>query len=214
MIENVTPILRVEDIARSRRYYVETLGFSLDWDAEAMISVSRDGKSIMLCEREQGQPGTWLWIGVEDADALFAEVSAGARASAPRRGISPGPTSSRSRIPTATCCVSAPSRSRARPTAYSRADRSRSGPVRARRAVRLSLAPRAGSCFADDRVPRRADPTRAGLAQLVEHLICNQDVGGSSPSAGTKITKFHRMLRRVIEAMRRAFRSVSTPCPQ
>jgi hypothetical protein len=26
----------------------------------------------------------------------------------------------------------------------------------------------------------------AGLAQLVEHLICNQGVGGSSPSAGTK----------------------------
>ena len=26
---------------------------------------------------------------------------------------------------------------------------------------------------------------RAGLAQLVEHLICNQGVVGSSPSAGT-----------------------------
>lgn len=25
----------------------------------------------------------------------------------------------------------------------------------------------------------------AGLAQLVEHLICNQRVGGSSPSTGT-----------------------------
>jgi uncharacterized glyoxalase superfamily protein PhnB len=41
-----------------------------------MISVSRDQKSIMLCEREQGQPGTWLWIGVDDADVLFAEFSA------------------------------------------------------------------------------------------------------------------------------------------
>ena len=27
---------------------------------------------------------------------------------------------------------------------------------------------------------------KAGLAQLVEHLICNQGVGGSNPSAGTK----------------------------
>jgi predicted enzyme related to lactoylglutathione lyase len=89
MIENVTPILRVDDIARSRRYYVETLGFSLDWDADAMISVSRDGKSIMLCEREQGQPGTWLWIGVEDADVLFAEVSArGARIRTPPQNFS------------------------------------------------------------------------------------------------------------------------------
>ena len=76
MIENVTPILRVEDVDASRRYYVETLGFSLDWDADGMISVSRDGKSIMLCEGAQGQPGTWLWIGVDDADALLAEFVA------------------------------------------------------------------------------------------------------------------------------------------
>jgi uncharacterized glyoxalase superfamily protein PhnB len=75
LIENVTPILRVENLEASRHYYVETLGFSLDWDAGPMISVSRDGKSIMLCERAQGQPGAWLWIGVEDADALFAEFS-------------------------------------------------------------------------------------------------------------------------------------------
>jgi hypothetical protein len=29
----------------------------------------------------------------------------------------------------------------------------------------------------------------AGLAQLVEHLICNQGVGGSNPSAGTSKIK-------------------------
>ena len=75
-VENVTPILRVQDLEVSRRYYIQKLGFALDWDAGGMISVSRDHKSIMLCEREQGQPGTWLWIGVDDADALFAELSA------------------------------------------------------------------------------------------------------------------------------------------
>jgi catechol 2,3-dioxygenase-like lactoylglutathione lyase family enzyme len=79
-IEHVTPILRVQDIEASRSYYVQTLGFSLDWDAGRMISVSRNDQSIMLCEREQGQPGTWLWIGVDDADVFFAEFSAkGAR---------------------------------------------------------------------------------------------------------------------------------------
>jgi catechol 2,3-dioxygenase-like lactoylglutathione lyase family enzyme len=60
VIENVTPILRVEDLDASRRYYIETLGFLLDWDADGMISVSRDGNSIMLCEGEQGVPGVWL----------------------------------------------------------------------------------------------------------------------------------------------------------
>jgi catechol 2,3-dioxygenase-like lactoylglutathione lyase family enzyme len=76
VIENVTPILRVEDLEASRRYYIEMLGFLLDWDADGMISVSRDGNSIMLCEGEQGVPGVWLWIGVDDADAFFAEFSA------------------------------------------------------------------------------------------------------------------------------------------
>jgi catechol 2,3-dioxygenase-like lactoylglutathione lyase family enzyme len=77
MIENVTPILRVQDLEVSRRYYIDKLGFSLDWDAGSMISVSRDRKGIMLCERDQGNPGTWLWIGIDgDADALFAEYSA------------------------------------------------------------------------------------------------------------------------------------------
>jgi hypothetical protein len=75
IVENVTPILRIQDLDVSRHYYIEKLGFALDWDAGGMISVLRDGKGIMLCEREQGQPGTWLWIGVDDADALVAEFS-------------------------------------------------------------------------------------------------------------------------------------------
>jgi predicted lactoylglutathione lyase len=76
MIENVTPILRVADLETSRRHYIEKLGFSLDWDAGTIISVSRDGKPIMLCEGAQGQPGVWLWIGVEDAGEFYAEFMA------------------------------------------------------------------------------------------------------------------------------------------
>ena len=76
LIENMTPILRVEHLEVSRRYYIQTLGFFLDWETDGAISVSRDGKSIMVVEGEQGQPGTWLWIGVDDADVFFAEFSA------------------------------------------------------------------------------------------------------------------------------------------
>jgi predicted enzyme related to lactoylglutathione lyase len=75
VIECLVPILRVADLAVSRRYYLDILGFTVDWDAGRMISVSRDGNPIMICEGAQGQPGTWLWVGVEDAEALFAEVS-------------------------------------------------------------------------------------------------------------------------------------------
>ena len=43
VIKNVTPILRVEDLETSRCYYIQTLGFTLDWAVEGMVSVSRDG---------------------------------------------------------------------------------------------------------------------------------------------------------------------------
>ncbi|MET0397719.1 MAG: glyoxalase superfamily protein [Longimicrobiaceae bacterium] len=74
--EGVTPILRVRELAASVRHYVEVLGFRVDWTDEGMVSVSRDRCSLMLCEGAQGNPGTWVWIGVEDAGALHAEYRA------------------------------------------------------------------------------------------------------------------------------------------
>lgn len=80
-VECIIPILRVADLAASLGFYRQVLGFSVDWEAGAdMASVSRDGKPIMLCHGGQGQPGTWVWVGVEDARALHDEVAArGAR---------------------------------------------------------------------------------------------------------------------------------------
>lgn len=79
MIENITPILRADDLAATRRYYLDVLGFSLNWEGPYLISVARDGHPLMICDGLQGARGTWLWIGVEDADALYAEfVSKGA----------------------------------------------------------------------------------------------------------------------------------------
>jgi catechol 2,3-dioxygenase-like lactoylglutathione lyase family enzyme len=74
LVECIIPILSVENLPASLHYYVEVLGFSIDWggeDGSGMASVSRDGKAIMLCEGEQGKPGTWVWIGVEDIEPLF-----------------------------------------------------------------------------------------------------------------------------------------------
>ena len=76
MFECIIPILNVNNLAASIRFYVDLLGFTIDWgdhDGSLMASVSRDGNSIMLCEGEQGQPGTWIWIGVEDIEPLFKE---------------------------------------------------------------------------------------------------------------------------------------------
>jgi catechol 2,3-dioxygenase-like lactoylglutathione lyase family enzyme len=66
----------VTNLATSLRFYAEVLGFQVEWGADTdseVASVTRSGHAIMLCQGAQGQPGTWIWIGVEDIDPLFAE---------------------------------------------------------------------------------------------------------------------------------------------
>jgi predicted lactoylglutathione lyase len=73
----VTPILKVGDLAASMEYYVKVLGFKVDWiNPGVMGSVSRGRCHLMLCEGDQGNPGTWVWIGVEAIEQLFEEYSA------------------------------------------------------------------------------------------------------------------------------------------
>jgi catechol 2,3-dioxygenase-like lactoylglutathione lyase family enzyme len=70
----VTPILSVQSLPASLDYYVKVLGFKVDWhEPGIMASVSRDRCSLMLCEGDQGNPGSWVWIGVGDVETLFAE---------------------------------------------------------------------------------------------------------------------------------------------
>src|SRR5262245_21423073 len=75
-VECIIPILRVNNLQDSVRYYVDVLGFSIDWHDAPMASVSRDGRPIMLCEGEQGHAGTWVWIGVGDIQPLFDDFRA------------------------------------------------------------------------------------------------------------------------------------------
>ena len=79
--EGSAPILRVADMAASLRYYVDVLGFrNADWGNDDFTCVTRDSAGIYLCQGDQGQAGTWVWIGVEDAAALHEEYKAsGAR---------------------------------------------------------------------------------------------------------------------------------------
>jgi len=72
--ENSQPILRVRSMAASLKYYVDVLGFkNAHWGTEFFTSVNRDDAGIYLCQGNQGVPGTWVWVGVEDVAALFEE---------------------------------------------------------------------------------------------------------------------------------------------
>lgn len=74
---NATPIFRVESLRAAIDHYVNVLGFKLDWEGPGVFaSVSRDRCCIFLSVGDQGHAGTWTWIGVNDADALAAELRA------------------------------------------------------------------------------------------------------------------------------------------
>ncbi|HEY6765791.1 MAG TPA: glyoxalase superfamily protein, partial [Candidatus Sulfotelmatobacter sp.] len=65
----VTPVLRVRDAAASRNYYVNALGFKVNFETEDFVSVSRGRCALFLCEGDQGNPGSWVWIDGHDVDA-------------------------------------------------------------------------------------------------------------------------------------------------
>jgi len=74
--EGATPILRVADFDASVAYYVNALGFHLDWSDGRFGSVRRGDASLMLCEGGQGHVGTWVYVSVSDSDALYDEIRA------------------------------------------------------------------------------------------------------------------------------------------
>ena len=80
---HVTPVLSVNDLAGSLDYYVRVLGFHMDWRDEngsSFASVSRNDCHLFLAVGDQGHPGSWVWAGVSDVDALHEELLAsGAR---------------------------------------------------------------------------------------------------------------------------------------
>ena len=75
-LENIQPILSVKDIALSKEFYVHKLGFKeAEWGDNNFTSISRDNCGIYLCRGEQGNPGTWIWIGFDgDIHLLYDEL--------------------------------------------------------------------------------------------------------------------------------------------
>jgi predicted enzyme related to lactoylglutathione lyase len=75
--ENSQPILRIENMETSLRFYVGLLGFkNADWGSNDFTSISRDRAILYLCRGDQGRGGAWVWMGVEDAEKLHEELKA------------------------------------------------------------------------------------------------------------------------------------------
>ncbi|MFP5393403.1 MAG: glyoxalase superfamily protein [Gammaproteobacteria bacterium] len=79
----VTPILRIFDEALAREFYIDFLGFKVDWehrfepDLPLYMQVSRDGCVLHLSGHfGDCSPGAAIRIQVTDVDALQRELSA------------------------------------------------------------------------------------------------------------------------------------------
>ena len=77
------PILRIFDDSKAREFYIEFLGFTVDWehrfadDLPLYMQVSRDGCVIHLSEHHgDACPGAAIRIRTGDVKALHAELTA------------------------------------------------------------------------------------------------------------------------------------------
>lgn len=75
-LECINPILNVKNMAVSRKFYIDLLGFTeAEWGNDTFTSINRDNTGIYLCQGAQGQPGMWLWVGFDgDIFALYEEL--------------------------------------------------------------------------------------------------------------------------------------------
>jgi catechol 2,3-dioxygenase-like lactoylglutathione lyase family enzyme len=81
MTQRVTPQLRMTDWSRSRAFYVDGLGFAVDWEHRfepgfpVFTQITRDGLSLFLTEHAGDcQVGGAAYIVVDDVDALYREI--------------------------------------------------------------------------------------------------------------------------------------------
>jgi catechol 2,3-dioxygenase-like lactoylglutathione lyase family enzyme len=80
---SIIPILRIFSIEKAREFYVDYLGFHLDWehrfepDLPLYMQVSRDGLVLHLSEHYgDGSPGSHFHIDIEGVRELHAELAA------------------------------------------------------------------------------------------------------------------------------------------
>ena len=81
-VTHVVPIFRIFSVEKTREFYLDFLGFTVDWehrfepDAPVYMQVSRDGVVLHLSEHHGDCcPGAAMRIDTSDIDALHAELA-------------------------------------------------------------------------------------------------------------------------------------------
>jgi uncharacterized glyoxalase superfamily protein PhnB len=74
----LTPILQVRDFREAVEYYTGKLLFDLRWEwgkPPGFGCVALGKVEIFFCLKDQGQPGMWLSIFMDDVDGYFERIS-------------------------------------------------------------------------------------------------------------------------------------------
>ena len=80
--DRAIPIFRIFSLEKAREFYVDFLGFKVDWEhrfepeAPAFIQVSRDGLTFYLSEHHgDGTPGSIAYVSVTGVGELHRELT-------------------------------------------------------------------------------------------------------------------------------------------
>jgi hypothetical protein len=83
MFEQVIPILRIFDESKAREFYLDYLGFKIDFEhrfdpnAPLYMGISRDGITLHLSEHYgDGTPGTTIFVRMKRIRDYHAELTA------------------------------------------------------------------------------------------------------------------------------------------
>ncbi|MBS1724718.1 MAG: VOC family protein [Armatimonadetes bacterium] len=77
-VENAIPVLRIANMERSLAFYVDVLGFEIEWQGEqtgGIAGLRRDNAPVMLTTLDGSGPGM-VWIGVSDVRPIHAAILA------------------------------------------------------------------------------------------------------------------------------------------
>jgi uncharacterized glyoxalase superfamily protein PhnB len=82
-IERVIPVLRIFDLDKAKEFYVDYLGFRVEWEhrfeenTPAYLQIVRDGLTFHLSEHHgDACPGSTVFVWITGLEAFHAELTA------------------------------------------------------------------------------------------------------------------------------------------
>lgn len=81
-MQNVFPVVRILDFEKAKAFYVDGLGFKIEWtvdegDTPVFMQVTREGQSLYLTQNPQdGTPPGAVYMYVPDVETWCADTAA------------------------------------------------------------------------------------------------------------------------------------------